>query len=110
MAIQQIFVADSIIPDKLFPEGGYDVEQSAEQLADLQGQVIINYLEEHYPGIETCVDIAIHNGAADFPPLEIMVYGENEQIDRAESVAIHEHISQRLAEARADMTWAVRLA
>ena len=52
MAITKIVVTAHIVTDRLFAEEGYAVEQSAENLADLQGEIITDYLAEAYPEAE----------------------------------------------------------
>ena len=63
MAITRIIVVDFIMAGNLFQEQGYDLDQSADNLAELKGQIIVNYLEEKYPGVEIYADIAIQKEA-----------------------------------------------
>ena len=109
MALTRIIVADCIMAAHLFAEEGYDVGQSADNLADIRGQVIVDSLEELYPGVEVCADIAIEQNPGPSRPLEVMAYIDEEQIDQAQSVAIRDLLTRRLNEAVADLSWAVRL-
>jgi len=109
VAIIRIIVADCIMAGNLFQEEGYDVVQSADNLADVRGQIIVDYLEEHYPGVEVCADIAIQADSGPVRPLEVMAYAGEEVIDHAESAAIQKRLTQRLAEGTADLSWAVRI-
>jgi len=93
----------------LFQEDGFDVGQSADNLADVRGQIIVDYLEKHYPGVEVCADIAIQQEPGPSRPLEVMAYVGEEVIDHAESAAIKEQLSRQLAEGTADLSWAVRV-
>lgn len=108
MALQRIIVADCIIAGNLFAEEGYDLEQSADNLAEMRGQIIMNYLEEAYPGVEVCVDIAIQREAGPDRPVEVMAYVSEEEIDSAQSAAIRQQLAQPLAASMTDQSWAVR--
>lgn len=108
MAITRIIVVDFIMAGNLMEEQGYDSEQSADNLAELKGQIIVDYLEAHYPGVENYVDIAIQKEGGTPNPLEVMVYVGEEEIDRRESVALQRQLMQRLAEGTAGLSWAVR--
>lgn len=108
MAITQIIVVDYIMADSLMDEQGYDSERSADNLAELKGQVIVDYLEAHYPGVEIYADIAIQKGGGTPHPLEVMVYVGEEEVDRRESAALQQRLVQRLAERTAGLSWAVR--
>lgn len=110
MAITRIVVADCIMAGNLFQEEGYDIEQSADNLADARGQIIVEYLETQYPGIEICADIAIQREAGPARPVEVMAYVSDEEIDHAASAAIREQLTRRLVEGTADLSWAVRSA
>lgn len=108
MAIVRIIVVDFIMAGSLMEEQGYDSEQSADKLAELKGQIIVDYLEAHYPGVENYVDIAIQKEGGKPRPLEAMVYVGEEEIDRRESAVLQQQLMQRLAEGTAGVSWAVR--
>jgi hypothetical protein len=108
VAITRIIVADCIMAGNLFSEEGYDVEQSADNLADLKGQIIVDFLEEKYPGVEIYADIAIQKEAGADRPVEVMAYVGDDAIDRAESAVIQRQLTQRLAEGTTNLSWAVR--
>jgi hypothetical protein len=108
VAITRIIVIDFIMAGSLVQEQEYDSEQSADNLADLKGQIIVGYLEEHYPGVEIYADIAIQKECGTPHPLEVMVYVGEEEIDRQESAALRQQLMQRLAEGTAGQSWAVR--
>jgi hypothetical protein len=108
VSIIRIIVADCIMAGSLFQEPGYDVEQSADNLAALKGEIIIGFLEEKFPGVEIYADIAIEKEEGTPRPLEVMAYVNEEVIDRFESAAIQQQLSQRVAEGTADLSWAVR--
>ncbi|WP_157470025.1 hypothetical protein [Desulfobulbus elongatus] len=110
MAITRIIVADCIMAGNLFQEEGFDVERSADNLADTRGQIIVDYLEAQYPGVEVCADIAIQREAGPGRPVEVIVYVGDEEIDQVAGVAIREQLTLRLAEGTADLAWAVRAA
>jgi hypothetical protein len=109
MEISRIVVSDLIMTGNLFAEEGYDLEQSADNLADLKGQVIMGYLEEHYPQVETYADIAIQKEAGRVRPLEVLAFTAEGEIIPAASDALRALLSERIAEAVADGSWAVRL-
>jgi len=109
VAITRIIVADCIMAGNLFPEGGYDVGQSADNLADIRGQIIVDYLEGLHPGVEVYADIAIQREAGPSRPLEVIAYIGEEEIDHAESAAMQKQLTSRLAEGTADLSWAVRV-
>ena len=92
----------------LFQEQGYDLDQSADNLAELKGQIIVNYLEAKYPGVEIYSDIAIQKEAGTPWNLEVMAYVGEEEIDRFESAAIKQELVQLLAEGTAGLSWVVR--
>lgn len=110
MAIAKIIVTDIIMAGSLFTEGGYDVEQSADNLAELKGQIIVEYLEGKYPGAEICADIAIQQDAGKPRPLEVLAFNEENAQDFQESAALQQQLSQRLAEGTAGISWAVAAA
>ncbi|MCL2458366.1 MAG: hypothetical protein FWF31_05845 [Desulfobulbus sp.] len=110
MAITRIIVADRIMAGSLFQEEGYDVEQSADNLADARGQIIVDYLEAEYPGVEVCADIAIQKEAGPSRPVEVAVYVGEEEVDLAAAAAIRERLIRRLEESMADRSWVVRTA
>ena len=109
MAITRIIVVDFIMAGNLFQEQGYDLDQSADNLAELKGQIIVNYLEEKYPGVEIYADIAIQKEAGTPWNLEVMAYVGEEELDRSESAAIQQELVQLLAEGTAGLSWAVRV-
>jgi len=94
----------------LFQEEGYDVEKSAYNLADARAQIIVDYLEAEYPGVEVCADIAIQKESGPTRPVEVAVYVGEEEVDRAAAAAIREQLMRRLEESAADRSWAVRAA
>jgi len=108
VAITRIVVADCIMAGNLFQEEGYDVSQSADNLADVRGQIIVDYLDSQYPGVEICADIGIQQESGPARPLEVMAYVGEEVIDHAASAAIQKQLAGRLAECTADLAWAVR--
>ncbi len=108
MAISKIIVTDMIMAGSLFAEQGYDVEQSADNLAELKGQIIVGYLEQNYPDVEICADIAIQSQAGESRPLEVLAYSESSEVDGAASVALQAQLAERIAEGTADRAWAVR--
>jgi len=109
VAITRIVVADRIMAGSLFQEEGFDVDRSAEALAEARSQIIFDYLEAEYPGVEVCADIAIHRESGPPSPVEVIVYTGEEEVDHAASAAIRNQLSQRLAEGTADRAWTVRL-
>jgi hypothetical protein len=92
----------------LFQEEGYDVGQSADNLADLKGQIIVDFLEGKYPGVEIYADIAIQKEAGPDRPVEVMAYVGDDALDQSESAAIQQQLTQCLAEGTADLSWVVR--
>jgi len=108
VAITRIIVVDFIMAGSLMEEQGYDSEQSADNLAELKGQIIVDYLEAHYPGVEIYADIAIQKEGGPPRPLEVMVYVGEEEIDRRESAALQQRLMHRLTEGTAGSVWAVR--
>ena len=108
MAISKIIVTDLIMAGGLFAEQGYDVEQSADNLAELKGQIIVDYLEQNYPDVEICADIAIQSQAGESRPLEVLAYSEASEVDAATSAALQKQLAERIAEGTADRAWAVR--
>ncbi|WP_448873663.1 hypothetical protein [Desulfobulbus propionicus] len=108
MEVRKIIVTDLITSGNLFTEEGYDLGQSADNLADLKSQVIMGYLEEHYPEVEICADIAIQKEARGIRPLEVLAYSAEGEVIPAASDALRELLSARIAEAIADNTWAVK--
>jgi hypothetical protein len=108
MEVTKIVVTDLIMTDELFAEEGYDIEQSADNLADLKGQIIVGYLEEQYPGVEVYADIAIQRQADGPRPLEVLAYNEGGERIQAVSQALQAQLSERIAAVTADRSWAVR--
>mgnify|MGYP001226952183 CR=1 FL=1 len=108
MEVSKIIVTDLIMSGNLFSEEGYDLEQSADNLADLKAQVIMGYLEQHYPEVEIYADIAIQKEAGGRRPLEVLAYTAEGEVIPAASAALRKSLSERIAEAIADNTWAVK--
>ena len=55
MEIVKIAVTDLIMAEGLFSEDGYDLDQRADNLAELKWNIIMGYLEEQYPEVEVYV-------------------------------------------------------
>ncbi|MGI6655381.1 MAG: hypothetical protein ACOX5Z_00840 [Desulfobulbus sp.] len=108
MAVSKIIVTDMIMTGNLFEEEGFDLEQSGDNLAEMKGRVILDYLEEHYPDIESYADIAIQAGKGKPRPLEVLVYSETKELDREASAALWKELSQRVDEVISSRAWAVR--
>lgn len=81
----------------LFTEEGYDLEQSADNLAEMRGQIIMDYLEGIYPGVEVCVDIAIQREPGATRPVEVIAYVNEEEIDHGQSATIRQQLDQHLS-------------
>ena len=108
MEIAKIVVTDLIMAGGLFAEEGYDLEQSADNLAELNWQIIMDYLQEHYPEVEVYADIAIQQADEGKRPLEVLAFNaEGERVQEA-CVQMQHTLSQLIAEASADKAWAVR--
>ncbi len=108
MVITKIEVSDMITTDNLFNESGYDVSKSADNLAELRGQIIMQYLADEFPNVEICADIAIQQASGRPRPLEVLVYNENNETNKAESAALQARLSQKITEDTADYSWAVK--
>lgn len=109
MPITKIIVSDMIVTSKLFSESGYDASKSADNLADLKGDIITQYLESEYPGVEIFADIAIIEEQAGGPrPLEVLVCTDDNRLQPAQSAALQERLSRKIAEATADYGWVVK--
>lgn len=109
MAITKIIVSDMIVSGSLFSESGYDASKSADNLAELKGEIITGYLGDKYPDVEIFADIAIIEQEADGPrPLEVLVCSDDNKTNLAESAALQERLSQKIAEGMADCRWAVK--
>lgn len=108
MDINKIIVTDLILAGGLFTEEGYDLEESADNLADLKGRIIMGYLEEHYPAIEVYADIAIEKKARGTRPLEVLAYNKGGEIIPAASEEIQRQLSRVIADGIADGAWAVK--
>ncbi len=108
MTIAKIFVTDIIRTGSLFSEDGYDECQSGEKLAALKGQIIVEYLEGRYPGVEICADIAIQEGKGGVRPLEVIVFSEENENVSSESAKLQEQLSQKILQGTADYSWAVK--
>lgn len=109
MEIHKIVVTDLIMSRGLFEEEGYDLEQSADNLADLKGRIIMNYMQEHFPKVEVCADIAIQKEAAGARPLEVLAYNEGGEIIPSASQTIQQQLATLIADGIADGLWAVRV-
>ena len=107
MAITKIEVSDMILTGNLFSESGYDENESADNLAELKGKIITEYLAAAYPDVEISADIAIQQGTGRPRPLEVLVYNENNASNPDESAALQERLSRMIAEGTADNSWAV---
>ena len=110
MEISRIVVTDLIMIGNLSLEEGYDQERSADNLADVKGQVIMGYLQEHYPDVESYADIAIQKEAGGKRSLEVLAYTEEGEVIPAKSADLQKKISERIEEAIAGNSWAVKLA
>ena len=108
MAISKIFVTDFISTGNLFSEDGYDESQSGEKLAALKGQIIVEYLEGRYPGVEICADIAIQEGKGGIRPLEVHLLSEKNENILSESAELQELLSKKITQETADYSWAVK--
>ena len=108
MEVTRILVTDLIMAGGLFAEEGYDIEQSADNLADLKGQIIVGYLEEQYPGVEVYADLAIQREDGGLRPLEVLAFSEGGERIAEVSALLQAKLSQRIAEGMADRSWAVR--
>lgn len=108
MEVVKIVVTDLIMAGGLLQEEGYDLEQSADNLADLKWQIIMDYLQQHYPEVEVYADIAIQQADEGKRPLEVLAFNaEGERVQEA-CVQMQHTLSQLIAEASADKAWAVR--
>ena len=108
MEIAKIVVTDLIMAGGLFTEEGYDLEQSADNLAELKWRIIMGYLEEQYPEVEVYADIAIQKVDEGKRPLEVLAYSADGEVIAAASQQLQRTLSQLIAEASADNAWAVR--
>ena len=110
MAITRIIVADCIMAGSLFEGEGYDLERSADNLAETRARIFVDYLEAEHPGVEICVDIAIQKETGSARPVEVAVYVGEEEVDRAAAADIRKRLIRQLEESAADRSWAVRAA
>ncbi len=108
MAIVKIVVTAHIHTGRLFTEEGYDVERSAENLADVEGDLITGLLAEEYPDTEIYVDIGIHKDADGASTIEVSAYSGEEQVDDAVSAVIQQRLVKAIVEGTADYAWAVK--
>lgn len=108
MEIVKIVVTDLIMAGRLFTEAGYDLEQSADNLAELKWHIIMGYLEEQYPEVEVYADIAIQRADEGKRPLEVLAYSVDGEVIAAASQQLQRTLTQLIAEASADNAWAVR--
>jgi len=109
MDIHKIVVTDLIMSAGLFAEGGYDLEQSADNLADLKGEIIMNYMQEYFPKVEVYADIAIQKDARGSRPLEVLAYNEGGEVIPAASESIQQQLAAAIADGIADGAWVVRM-
>ena len=108
MAIDKIVVTAHIHTGRLFAETGYDIEKSAEKLAEVEGDLISELLTAEYPEAEIYVDIGIHNDADHANTIEVWAYCGEEEVDTALSQTIQERLAQAVAAGTADYAWAVK--
>ncbi len=109
MAITKIIVSDMILTGNLFSESGYDASKSADNLAELKGEIITGYLESEYPGVEIYADIAITQHEAGGPrPLEVLICTDDNKGNVEESAALQVLLSRKIADAAAGNSWAVK--
>nr|WP_321467196.1 hypothetical protein [uncultured Desulfobulbus sp.] len=109
MEIHKIIVTDLIMSEGLLTKEDYDLEQSADNLADLKGQIIMNFMEANYPKVEVYADIAIQKEAEGSRPLEVLAYTEDGEIIPAASKMIQQQLVTLIADGTADGGWAVRV-
>ena len=108
MAITKILVTAHIMTDRLFDEEGYDTQQSAENLADLQGEIITGYLAGIYPEAEVYVDIGIHRTSDRASSIEVEAHVTDEEIDQAVSEDLQNQLAREIVAGTADYAWAVK--
>ena len=108
MVVTKIEVSDMIMTGNLFNESGYDVSKSTDNLAELRGKIIMQYLADEFPDVEICADIAIQQSSGRPRPLEVLVYNEKNESNPAESAALQARLSQKITEDTADYSWAVK--
>lgn len=108
MDVTKIEVTDIIMIGNLFREDGYDKNNSADNLAELKGKIITEYLADAYPDVEICVDIAIQQEAGAHRPLEVLVYN-GEESNRTVAATLQEQLSQKIEKGTADYSWAVKV-
>nr|WP_320012146.1 hypothetical protein [uncultured Desulfobulbus sp.] len=109
MEINKIVVTDLIMSGRLFQEDGYDLAQSADNLAELKGQIIMNFMQENYPDIEVYADIAIQTEDQGNRPLEVLAYNEGGEVIQAASASLQQQLTTIIADKTADGSWAVRI-
>ena len=108
MTIAKIVVSAHILTGSLFDEAGYDVDKSAENLADLEGDIITSLLGEEYPEAEVHVDIGIFKDADVKNTIEVTAYTANDEVIAAASAAIQKRLLEFVSEGIADYSWAVK--
>ena len=108
MAITKIVVTAHIVTDRLFAEEGYAVEQIAENLADLQCEIITDYLAEAYPEAEVYVDIGIHRTSDRARSKMGGAHGREGEKDQAVGEALKNRLAREIVAGTADYTWAVK--
>ena len=108
MAVAKIVVSAHIRTGSLFQEEGYDVDKSAENLADLEGEIITGLLCEEYPDAEIHVDIGIFKEEGEKNTLEVTTYGANDEMIPSAAKAIQGRLAEFINEGTADYSWAVK--
>jgi len=109
MEINKIVVTDLIMSGRLFKEEGYDLAQSADNLAELKGQIIMKFMQENYPDIEVYADIAIQTEDEGNRPLEVLAFNEGGEVIEAASAALQHQLTTLIADGTADGAWVVRI-
>ena len=108
MANTKIVVIAHIMTDRLFAQDGYDVEQSAYNLADLQGEIITEFLAREYPETEVYVDIGIHRTSDRPSNIEVEAYVSEEATDQALGEELQNRLARIIVDRTADYAWAVK--
>ena len=108
MAIAKIVVTAHIHTGRLFDEEGYDVEKSAENLADAEGDLITAQLAQDYPEAEVYVEIGILNDSDGVNLIEVSAYTEEEQVDNTVSEELQQRLAKVVVEGTSDFAWAVK--
>lgn len=108
MAVAKIVVTDIIKTGSLFADQGWDTDKSADNLAELKGRIIVDFLSEKYPGTEIFADIAIQNDGGQTRPLEVLLYQGGEESFPVVDKELQRQLTCLIDEAAADRNWAVR--